>query len=48
MFCLDTPTMTFEEMKKAELIVNELIREGRKVSVDVIKTDQEDNLNDVS
>lgn len=45
---VDTTSLTNEEIKKAEVIVNELIREGRKVTVDVINAEEQVNLNDVS
>ncbi|KAK9730161.1 Threonyl and Alanyl tRNA synthetase second additional domain [Popillia japonica] len=44
---LDTTSLTNEEIKKAEVIVNELIREGRKVTVDVINAEEQVNLNDI-
>ncbi|KAI4461228.1 alanyl-trna editing protein [Holotrichia oblita] len=43
---LDTTSLTTEQIKKAEELVNELIREGRKVTVDVINAGDEVNLND--
>ncbi|KRT83311.1 hypothetical protein AMK59_3846, partial [Oryctes borbonicus] len=44
---LDTTSMTLEQIKKAEITVNELIREGRKVTVDVIKAGEKIDLNGI-
>lgn len=45
---LDVPSITPEEIKKAEDITNQLIREGRKVTVQVFKEDTpEEDLKEV-
>lgn len=36
---IDTPTITPEQIKKAERIVNELIRDGKNVTVKVYTKD---------
>lgn len=46
--CIDTPAITEEQIQKAERIVNDLIRQGKEVSVKVYNENtSEEELKDV-